>query len=106
MSSSARDAVAIVGMGAVLPDAPDAATFWRNVQGGRYSVTEVPADRWDVGLYFDPDPLAPDKTYSKIGGWVKDSPWNPLAWKMPIPPRVSDLMDLTQKWSIVASRQA
>ena len=68
MSSSARDAVAIVGVGAVLPDAPDAATFWGNVKGGRYSVTEVPPDRWDVGLYYDPDPGTFDYSMLRTAG--------------------------------------
>ncbi len=106
MSSSQQDAVAIVGVGALLPDAPDPATFWKNIKDGRYSVSDVPADRWDASLYYDPDPSAPDKTYSRIGGWVKQWEWNPLAWKMPIPPRVGALMDLTQKWGVAAARQA
>ena len=62
------DRIAIVGAGAILPDAPNVATFWENVKKGRYSITEVEPDRWDPGLYYDPDPRAPDKTYSKLGG--------------------------------------
>src|SRR5512146_2158462 len=106
MSSSSRDAVAIVGVGAALPDAPYAGTFWENLKAGRYSVTDVPSSRWDPTFYYDVDPTAPDKTYSKIGGWVKEWEWNPLAWKLPIPPRVGDLMDLTQKYAVVTARQA
>ncbi|HSG47145.1 MAG TPA: polyketide synthase, partial [Longimicrobiales bacterium] len=60
----------------------------------------------DPALYFDPDPKAPDKTYTKIGGWVRDFPWDPIAWRMPIPPRVGDQMDLAQKWAVAASREA
>ena len=55
-------AVAIVGVAAIMPDAPDAATFWQNIQDGRYSISEVTPDRWDPALYYDPDPQAPDKT--------------------------------------------
>src|SRR5512142_1351710 len=106
MSSSAQDAVAIVGVGALLPDAPDPATFWKNIKDGRYSVSDVPADRWDAALYYDPDPSVPDKTYSRIGGWVKEWEWNPLGWKMPIPPRVGALMDISQKSGVCAARQA
>ena len=82
-------AVAVVGLGAILPDAPDAPAFWRNVKEGRYSITEVPKERWDPDLYYDPDPKAPDKTYSKIGGWVREGEWewDPLGWHLPIPPR-------------------
>src|SRR5690606_17167348 len=99
-------AVAIVGVGAVLPDAPTSSAFWTNVKSGRYSISDVPTGRWDPALYYDPDPRAPDRTYSRIGGWVQECEWNPLAWKLPIPPRVSDLMDVTQKWAIVAAREA
>ena len=106
MKLPAQKAVAIVGVGAVLPDAPDARTFWQNLKSGRYCISEVSRDRWDPDLYYDPDPKAPDKTYSKIGGWARHWEWNPLKWRLPIPPRVSQAMDLTQKWAVVATREA
>jgi acyl transferase domain-containing protein/NAD(P)-dependent dehydrogenase (short-subunit alcohol dehydrogenase family)/acyl carrier protein len=106
MRDTAYKAVAIVGVGAVLPDAPDALSFWRNVKNGRYSITDVRPDRWDPALYYDPDPKAPDKSYSKIGGWVREWEWDPLKWRLPIPPRVSASMDLTQKWAVVVAREA
>ena len=99
-------AVAIVGVAAIMPDAPDAAAFWQNIKDGRYSISDVTADRWDSALYYDPDPRAPDKTYSKIGGWVRDFEWDPLGWKLPIPPRVSDAMDDAQKWAVNLARAA
>ena len=86
MAENAERAVAVVGVGAILPDAPDAAAFWENVKEGRYSITEVPAGRWDPGLYYDEDPQAPAKTYSRIGGWVQAWDWEPLAttiWVLP-----------------------
>jgi acyl transferase domain-containing protein/NAD(P)-dependent dehydrogenase (short-subunit alcohol dehydrogenase family)/acyl carrier protein len=106
MRGSAEKAVAIVGVGAVLPDAPDARAFLQNIKEGRYCITEVSSERWDPFLYYDPDPKAPDKTYSKIGGWVRRWDWDPLKWRLPIPPRVSEAMDLTQKWAVVAAREA
>jgi malonyl CoA-acyl carrier protein transacylase len=98
-------AVAIVGVGTILPDAPDTAAFWANLTGGRYSISDV-TDRWDPALYYDADPKAPDKTYSKIGGWVREYPWDPMAWRMPIPPKVAATMDLAQRWAVAASREA
>src|ERR1051326_3343289 len=106
MQDTAYRAVAIVGAGAVLPDAPNVAAFWNNIKTGRYSITEVTPDRWDPALYFDPDHSAPDKTYSKIGGWVREYPWEPFKWRMPIPPRVADSMDGTQHWGIACTREA
>jgi acyl transferase domain-containing protein/acyl carrier protein/NAD(P)-dependent dehydrogenase (short-subunit alcohol dehydrogenase family) len=103
---AAERAVAIVGVGALMPDAPNAKKFWQNVREGRYSIKEVIPERWDPNSYYDPDPKAPDKTYSKIGGWVRDWEWDPLKWKLPIPPRVSMAMDLTQKWAVVTAREA
>jgi acyl transferase domain-containing protein/acyl carrier protein len=98
--------VAIVGMGAIMPQAPNAEAFWNNLTDGRYSITDVPKDRWDPDLYYDPDPRAPDKTYSRIGGWVGEFPWDPIAWRLPIPPKVGDQMDDSQKWAVSAARTA
>ncbi|MFO0567582.1 MAG: SDR family NAD(P)-dependent oxidoreductase [Polyangiaceae bacterium] len=103
---SEHQAIAIVGVGAIMPDAPDAKAFWGNIRGGRYSISDVTADRWDPALYYDVDPKAPDKTYSKIGGWVRSAPWDPMAWKLAIPPRVVDAMDEGQRWAVAATREA
>jgi acyl transferase domain-containing protein len=105
MDTEAR-AIAIVGVGAILPDAPDALTFWKNVREGRYSISEVSPDRWDPAEYYDPDPRAPEKTYSKIGGWVRAFEWDPVKWHLPIPPRVTDAMDDGQKWAVACTREA
>ena len=106
MQDTAYRAIAIVATGAILPDAPNVAAFWQNVKTGRYSISEVSADRWDPALYYDPDHNAPDKTYSKIGGWVREYEWDPRQWHMAVPPRVVDAMDEAQKWAIACTRQA
>ncbi|MGB9373394.1 MAG: polyketide synthase, partial [Jiangellales bacterium] len=98
--------VAVVGIGAIMPDAPSADAFWANIRNGRYSISETPTERWDPALYYDPDPSAPDKTYSNIGGWVRDFDWNPMAWRLPIPPKVSEQLDIGQQWSVAGSRMA
>ena len=71
MEQTADRAIAVVGVGAVLPDALNAPAFWKNIRTKRYSITDVPPERWSVADYYDPDPGAPDKTYSKIGAWVR-----------------------------------
>ena len=106
MENTAHRAIAIVGVGAVLPDAPNAPVFWENVKGGRYSISDVTPDRWDPEFYYDPDPKAPDKSYSKIGGWVREFTWDAVKWHLPIPPRVVDAMDVAQRWAIAATREA
>ena len=50
--------VAIVGIAAIMPDAPDGDAFWDNIKGGRYCITEVPPDRWDPEHYYSPDRTA------------------------------------------------
>ena len=106
MENTSYRAIAIVGAGAILPDAPNVPAFWENVKNSRYSITEVNPDRWDPALYFDSDHSAPDKTYSKIGGWVRESVWDPIAWHLPIPPRVVSVMDEVQKWALASTHEA
>ncbi|HEX2467625.1 MAG TPA: beta-ketoacyl synthase N-terminal-like domain-containing protein, partial [Solirubrobacterales bacterium] len=106
MTDALANAAAIVGVSAIMPDAPDAAAFWRNVTTGRYSISDVDPERWDPELYYDPDPKAPEKTYSKIGGWVREWEWDPFGWKLPVPPKVADGMDDAHKWAVACTRMA
>jgi acyl transferase domain-containing protein/NAD(P)H-dependent flavin oxidoreductase YrpB (nitropropane dioxygenase family) len=83
-SSRARPSdVAIIGLAAIVPGAGDVRTFWENTLRGHDAITEVPADRWDWRLYFDPDPKATDKITSKWGGFVPEIPFDPLRYGMP-----------------------
>ncbi len=68
----AHTGVAIVGMAATFPGAPDLATYWRNIRGGVDAITDVPADRWDP-VYFDPSARAPDRFYCRRGGFLSDA---------------------------------
>jgi malonyl CoA-acyl carrier protein transacylase len=99
-------AVAVVGMGAILPDAFDVQTFWRNILSARYSIKDVDPNRWDPDLYYSPDPTVVDKTYSKIGGWVRGFHFEPMKAGIAIPPRVLDTIDEAQQWAIATSLQA
>jgi acyl transferase domain-containing protein/NAD(P)H-dependent flavin oxidoreductase YrpB (nitropropane dioxygenase family)/NADP-dependent 3-hydroxy acid dehydrogenase YdfG len=75
--------VAIVGVGCILPSAPDAQTFWANILGKVDAITEVPADRWDWNLMYDPDPSARDKVNSRWGGFIDPVALDPIAFGLP-----------------------
>ena len=67
--------IAIVGLGAILPDAPDVSTFWKNVISGEVSIRNLPKDRWRSEDHWEaggPKNISEGKTYSKIGAWVDE----------------------------------
>jgi 8-amino-7-oxononanoate synthase len=64
--------VAIVGMGCRFPQAADLGAYWRNICEARVCFSEVPAERWNHGLFYDPSPRAIDKTYARKVGFVDD----------------------------------
>lgn len=102
----AQKPVAIVGVGSILPDASNAQSFWENIKKSHYSINDVPSNRWSTDLYFDTNLASIDKTYTKIGAWVRDFAFEPLKWGIPIPPNVAASMDDAQKWGVAASRLA
>jgi len=106
MNEFASHPIAVVGISAIMPNAPTGPDFWTNIRQGEYGITEVPPDRWDQDLFYDPDHNAPDKTYSRIGGWVRDFVWDPRGWRLPLPPTVAAQMDTGQRMSVSAARAA
>ncbi|MFJ3725515.1 SDR family NAD(P)-dependent oxidoreductase [Streptomyces sp. NPDC090045] len=76
--------IAVVGMACAYPGAPDLAAYWAMVLAGTDAVTEVPADRWDPALYYDPDPArAGERTPSRWGGFLGPVPFDALAHGIP-----------------------
>ena len=65
-----RGDVAIIGMACVLPGAPDLDTFWHNIVNKVDAITDVPPERWDPEIFFDPTSFANDRVYSKRGGYL------------------------------------
>ena len=99
-----NEQIAIVGVGIIAPDAPNKDQFWRNITSGRNCVSEVPKDRWDWQLYYSEDKKAMDKTYSKIGGFIKDFTFDPIKYK--IPPQTASQISRLQQITIEAVRMA
>jgi acyl transferase domain-containing protein/NADP-dependent 3-hydroxy acid dehydrogenase YdfG len=75
--------IAIIGMSCILPKAPHVQAYWHNILNKVNAITEIPADRWDWTRYYDPDPKAKDKVYSKWGGFIDDVPFDPMSYGMP-----------------------
>jgi acyl transferase domain-containing protein/NAD(P)H-dependent flavin oxidoreductase YrpB (nitropropane dioxygenase family)/NADP-dependent 3-hydroxy acid dehydrogenase YdfG len=99
--------IAVIGMACVFPGATNAASYWANVVAGRDSVTEVPLERWDPALYYDPESFtkgAGKKTPSKWGGFLPDVPFDALAYG--IPPRSLAAIEPVQLLSLEVASQA
>ncbi|MBJ6640799.1 SDR family oxidoreductase [Streptomyces sp. DHE7-1] len=82
-TGGADDDIAVIGVAGRYPQAGDVTEFWHNLRDGRDSVEEIPGDRWDHGVFFDPDKSATGKTYGKWGGFVPGADrFDPLFFRM------------------------
>ena len=52
--------VAVIGMDSIFPDAPDLSSYWQNIYEEVDSIVDIPASRWKIDDYYDPDPSALD----------------------------------------------
>jgi acyl transferase domain-containing protein/SAM-dependent methyltransferase len=64
--------IAVVGMACRFPGAHDVGAFWRLLRDGVDAIREVPPDRWDADAWFDADPEAPGKIYTRHAGLLDD----------------------------------
>ena len=55
--------IAVVGMSALFPDAPNLNQYWDNIINKIDSIIDVPQSRWNIEDYYDIDSEVPDKTY-------------------------------------------
>lgn len=64
--------IAIVAVSCRFPGAPDPEAFWQLLSGGVDAIREVPEDRFDIDEFYDPDPDAAGKTYTRFGGFLDE----------------------------------
>src|SRR5689334_13220807 len=66
-----REPIAIVGMGCRFPGGADnPAAFWTRLREGFDGVGEIPAGRWDVDAYYDPQRGVAGKMYTRSGAFL------------------------------------
>ncbi|GAC1343814.1 MAG: type I polyketide synthase [Ktedonobacteraceae bacterium] len=68
---SDSEPIAIVGIGCRFPGAKDPEAFWQLLHDGIDAITEVPADRWDINAFYDPNPGTPGKMSTRWGGFLE-----------------------------------
>jgi polyketide-type polyunsaturated fatty acid synthase PfaA len=95
--------IAIVGMASLFPQAENLQEYWENILNEVDCIAEVPPSRWKTEDYYDPDPTAPDKTYSKRGGFLGDLDFNPMEFGLP--PNLLEVTDISQLLSLVVAKQ-
>ena len=104
----ARLDVAIVGMAALLPGAPDTEQFWSNVLAGVDAVREVPAERWDIERYYDPNAVTGRRRAQdplQVGRVPRArSAFDPLAYG--IPPRSLASIEPVQLLALEVAKRA
>src|SRR5215208_230485 len=67
-----HEPLAIIGMGIRFPGGGnDASSFWQLLLDGTDAISEVPPERWNVNQFYDPDPDATGKMYTRWGGFLK-----------------------------------
>ena len=93
--------IAIVGMGCRFPGgAVDPESFWTLLREGRNAISRVPAERWDVDAYYDPDPDAPGKMVTRYGGFLDRAADGFDAGFFEIAPREAASMDPQQRLAL------
>jgi len=96
--------VAIVGMGCLLPKAPNVRAFWANILNKVDAIGDIPKERFNIDLYYDPDRKAKDKMHSRWGGFLDPVPFDPMRYG--IPPNALPSIDPLQLLALVTVDQA
>ncbi|AJQ95707.1 SDR family NAD(P)-dependent oxidoreductase [Gynuella sunshinyii] len=87
--------IAIIGISGRYPQAADLEGFWDNLQHGRNSIAEVPAERWSMADFYVEDPETAAKqgrSYCKWGGFIDGyADFDPLFFGIaPLEARIMD----------------
>ncbi len=95
--------IAVIGMSSIFPQAHNLQEYWDNILNKVDSIVDIPASRWNIDDYYNPDPGAPDKTYCKRGAFIPDIQFDPAEFGLP--PNILEVTDVTQLLSLVVAKE-
>jgi acyl transferase domain-containing protein/NAD(P)-dependent dehydrogenase (short-subunit alcohol dehydrogenase family) len=90
-------------MASIFPGASNLSQYWENILHEIDSITPVPEDRWKISDYYDPDPAVPDKTYSRVGGFLPEIDFDPMEFGLP--PNILEVTDVSQLLALIVARE-
>ena len=96
--------IAIIGMGAILPDAMNISEYWSNILTAKDSIKNISDVYWEIEDFYDPDPRARDKTYSHKAAEVSSVEFDSIGFG--IPPKVMESISVEQLYALVVAKQA
>lgn len=69
--SDKAEVIAIVGVGCRFPGGANSPeSFWRLMRDGVDAITEIPAERWELRSFYNPNPGTPGKINTRWGGFL------------------------------------
>ncbi|NEO73021.1 type I polyketide synthase [Moorena sp. SIO3H5] len=72
LENAKTEPIAIIGMSCRFPGgSKDPEAFWNMLWNGVDAATEVPKERWDIDKYYDPNPDAPGKMYTRYANFLE-----------------------------------
>ncbi len=95
--------IAVIGMASIFPQAHNVQEYWDNILNKVDAIVDIPASRWSIDDYYDPNPAAPDKTYCKRGGFIPDIQFDPAEFGLP--PNILEATDVTQLLSLMVAKE-
>jgi uncharacterized protein YbjT (DUF2867 family) len=69
---ASTEPLAIVGLGCRFPGAADPDELWELLLSQRVATREVPADRWSLDAWYDPEPGKVGRMYARRGGFLEE----------------------------------
>jgi len=99
-----KNSIAIVGMGAILPDAMDLSEYWSNILMAKDSIKDISDIYWKIEDFYHPDPSAKDKSYGYKAGEVSEIEFDSMGFG--IAPKVMEDISVEQLYALVVARQA
>ena len=101
-----NEPIAIVGMACRFPGgANNLASYWKLLNDGVDAIGPIPADRWPVDAFYDPEQGKPGHMYVREGGFI-DNPGDFDPALFGISPREAQTMDPQQRLLVEVAWEA